>query len=205
MTTFAWPTGDSAFSQFSAAVWKPKQIAFESESPLNGDVQTTTRPGGRWGWQLHFFSQTWAERRRVIAFLERLNGREHRISFIDPANPSPQGTIALTGVTVSTSAAQFAQSLVLANCGAGATLLRGDWIKVGTQSLKVVADATADGSGVMTVTVRNMLRAAVSAGAAVTTNNVSSLFVLADPNWSAAFNPGNIADPFTIDLIEVFS
>jgi hypothetical protein len=204
MSTFTWPTTDLAFSQLSALVWKPRVLSRASESPLNGDVQTVSRPGSRWGLSLTFFPQTWAERRRVIAFLERLNGQQHRISFIDPTNPSPQGTIALSGVTMNATAAQFAESIQLANCGAGATIKRGDWLKVGGQAVKCVVDATADGSGVMTVPIRHMLRASAASGASVTTNNVSALYILADPNWTASYN-GSHADPFAIDLIEVFS
>ena len=204
MTTFAWPTTDLAFSQLSSMVWKPRTLSRASESPLNGDVQTVSRPGSRWGLSLTFFPQTWAERRRVIAFLERLNGQENRISFIDPTNPSPQGTIALSGVTLNVAVGQFSQVLTLANCGAGATILRGDWLKVGSQAVKCVQDATADGAGVMAVSVRHMLRAAYASGTSVTTNNVSALYILADPNWTASYN-GSHADPFAIDLIEVFS
>jgi hypothetical protein len=204
MTTFAWPTSDLAFSQLEAMVWKPRLLSDSSESPLNGDVQTTTRVGARWSLSLTFFAQTWAERRRVIAFLERLNGQEHRISLIDPTNPSPQGTIALSGVTLNATAAQFAESIQLANCGAGATIKRGDWLKLGGQAVKCVVDATADGAGVMTVPIRHRLRQAVSSGSSVTTNNVSALYILASPDWAAGYN-GSHADPFAIDLIEVFA
>lgn len=203
MTTFAWPTGDSAFSQFSAMVWKPRHNCDSSVSPLNGDVQTISRPGSRWGRALTFWPQTFDERRRVVAFLERLNGQEHRISMTDPLQPSPRGTIALSGVTASTGAAQFAQQITLANCGAGTTILRGDWLGIGGQAVKVITDHTANGSGVMTVGFRHMLRAAVSGGDPITTNNVSALFILADANWQASYN-GSHAEPFVLDLIEVF-
>lgn len=204
MSTFSWPTNDIAFS-LAGAVWQPRTYSNESDSPLNGDVQTSARVGSRWGWRLNFFDQTFAERRRLIAFLERLNGREHRISLIDPVTPTPQGTIALSGVTMNVTAPQFGTQVQLANCGAGATIKRGDWLKLATgQAVKAVLDATADGSGVMTVTVRNILRAAVAAGAAVTTADVAALYVLADANWSASYN-GSHAEPFSIDLVEVFS
>lgn len=204
MTTFAWPTNDDAFT-LSAMTWKPRLLSNSSESPLNGDVQTVSRPGSRWGMVLTLWPQSWAQRKRVLAFLERLNGQEHRISIADPTARSPQGTIALSGVTVQSTAAQFAEQITLANCGAGATLLRGDWLKFSTgQAVKAITDHTANGSGVMTVGFRHMLRAAVSAGSAVTTNEVTALYVLADPNWSAGYSGSN-AEAFSIELMEVFS
>jgi hypothetical protein len=204
MATFAWPTNDAAFS-LSAMVWKPRVLSNSSESPLNGDVQTSGRPGSRWGMVLTFQPATFQDRARLVAFLERLSGQEHRISIGDPLAFSPRGTIALSGVTIQAAAAQFATQVTLAGCGAGATLLRGDWLKFSTgQAVKAVLDATADGAGVMTVTVRHMLRAALSAGSAVTTNNVTALYVLADPNWSAGYS-GSHAEPFSIELVEVFS
>lgn len=205
MTIYSWPSADPAFSDdLESLVWKTVPLSLESDSPLNGDVQTNNRPGTRRAFQLTFSDQTWADRRKVMAFLERLNGRQHRVSFVDPTASKPAGTIALSGVTVNAAAAQFAESVQLAGCGANATLLRGDWFKLGTQAVRCVADATANASGVMTVEFRHMLRASVASGSAVGTNNVAALYILADPQTALGFN-GSAADPFSVDFIEVFS
>lgn len=205
MTTYTWPTNDPDAFRLNSIIWKVRTLSLESESPLNGDVQTNSRPGSRWAAVLEIPAQSYAARSRLMAFLMRLNGRQHRISFVDQVSPQPRGTIALSGVTLNANAAQFAQTLQLANCGAGTTLLAFDWIKVGTQALRVAANATANGSGVMTVEVRHMLRAAVTAGVAVQTENVAALYILDGSEIAAGFAANNRGDPFAIDIVEVFS
>jgi hypothetical protein len=176
-------------------------------SPLNGWRQTATLPGARWGWNITFPEQAVAVRRTIEAILSKLNGMEHRLALYDLARPVPSGTCNLAGVTAS-AAAQFATVLVLAGCGAGKTLLAGDWLSVvttaGSQLLMVTDDVTADGSGNITCNTRPSLRASVTGGASVTLDHPTGLFVLAKPEITYPREAAGKCPQFGVSLVEVF-
>jgi hypothetical protein len=97
------------------------------------------------------------------ALLAKLRGRTNFLAAWDVGLPAPRGTMRGT-MTLSASAAKGATQLsVTAGAGqAGTTLLEGDWLQVGTgltgQLVMVVADATANGSGVITVSIEHPIR-----------------------------------------------
>lgn len=184
--------------------WGVQTNSRTSTSTLNGAVQTTALPGSRWVLSLNFPAQRGAERAALIGHLMQAAGTGDLLSVPNFARRTPRGSILLSGVTAS-AAAQFATSLTLNNCGASRTLLRGDLISVAGQVLMITADATANGSGVMAVSVRHMLRAAVVSGAAVATSSPVVTCRLADPNLSSNCNPADLASPMTVDLVEVFA
>ena len=68
-----------------------------------------------------------------------------------------------------------------------------------------VLDATANGSGVMTVEFRHMLRAAVGGGAAVTLNQPTALYILSGSTIDMPRQPGRAQTGLAADLIEVFA
>lgn len=205
MATYTWPgAADKAFMPRQAR-WRAVPNSRDSTSALSGYTQTATLPGARWGLSLDMPEQAWDERDRLAAFIWRLEGAKHRIALADPARPRPLGTATLGGVTLASNAAQFAETLQLAGLGAGATLLRNDWIVLGGQRLRVVADATANGSGVATVEVRHGLRAAQLAGAAVTLDAPTSLFILAGEPPALGWDANARAPALTLELIEVFA
>lgn len=210
MAYYSWP--DTTDAAFTVDTLEPrfKTLSDESISPLSGDVQTTSLPGSRWAWSVAMPQQSWEERRRLWALLMSLNGRQHRLRFWDLMQPEPVGTVPLAGVTVKTAVAQFAETVVLATGSPGCTLLRGDWVKLGTtdaaQCVRVVEDATADGAGDVTIQVRWMMRAGVAAGTPVVLSKPKGLYVLADRDLQGAPVGGAaIAEPFSFDLVEVFS
>lgn len=181
MSTYDWPTA-----------WVPQAQRLRvlhnqgvSVSPLSGYLQTNTHPGSRWGWALDFPARLAADAAGFEGFITKLSGREHRVKLWDHKRPRPRGTIATTGVTTSGTTAQFATSVLLIGCGAATTLLAGDWLKFGANSgtgqlVMVTDDATADGSGIMTVSFRHMLRASVASATSVTLVNPVSTYVLTE-------------------------
>jgi hypothetical protein len=211
MTVYAWPVSDADAAYAIEAVEPAiRTLTDSSVSPLSGDIQTTALPGSRWAWTVHIPDQTWAERRRLWALLAALGGQQHRLSMFDASRPVPAGSIPLNGVTVSSSAAQFADSVTLATGAAGCTVKAGDWIKLGStnsaQLVMAVADATADGGGVIVVSFRSLLRAAVAAGTSVVLDYPRGLFVLADPDLTGGKVVGDgFADPMVFELLEVFT
>ena len=202
MSSYDWPAG---FVPTNAALVAAHNQGV-SVSPLSGYTQTNTHPGSKWGWRLDLPAMTGARRAAFEAFVVKLTGREHRVRIHDFKRPYPRGTINLSGVVTSGTTAQFATSCALAGCGANATLLAGDWIKLGDQLVMVTDDATANGSGVMTgVSFRHMLRASVASGAAVTLSQPTALYILTETRQEFARVPGQAQPGISLDFDEVFA
>lgn len=139
------------------------------------------------------------------ALLMQLRGQTNQLSLWDFARPAPRGTMRGT-MTVSTDAAQGATSLVIVASGENSkTLLAGDLLGLGTgttqQVVMVTADATSNGSGVITVSIEPPLRNAFVATSAVTWDKPKALFrrtqSRAGWDYESVFASG-----FTLDLIE---
>lgn len=204
MSTYNWPT--AAWAVPGEAEWRVvDSLQRVSESPLSGAVQTLSMPCAKWGWAFSFSAQTLASREQLEGFLLGLSGREHRVRLWDFKRPQPRGTINLSGVTTSGSTAQFATQMTLQGCGAGKTLLSGDWFATPTQLLRCVEDATADGSGNMVVKFRHMLRAATANGAAITLDKPTALYVRTESGLSAPRIPGMTAASMSVEFVEVFA
>jgi hypothetical protein len=202
MTTYTWPSNLVPAEQ-RLQILNNQGV---SVSPLSGYVQTNTHPGSRWGWALDMPPALNDSRAAFEAFIVKLSGREHRVSLYDFKRPRPRGTINLTGVTVNTTASQFANSISLIGCGAGTTLLAGDWVKfTGGQLVMVTDDATADGGGLMSITFRHMLRASVAAASAVTLSAPTALYILSDSRQEFARMPSRMAPGVSFDFEEVFA
>jgi hypothetical protein len=206
MTVYAWPN-KRVFVPATATLLATDNSRM-SESPLSGYIQTSSVPGARWGWAFDWPAMSDAERDEVEAFLLRLSGHEHRVTLPDSKRRRPRGTINLTGVTAS-AASQFATSITLNDCGAGKTLLVGDWFSVAiagglTQLVRCVLDATANGSGVMVVEFRHMLRGAVAGSAAVVLDAPTALYVRRSPELALPRQPGRAAPPLSCEFVEVF-
>lgn len=139
MTTYAWPTSRH-FVPASHELRVIDNTQRTVESSLSGYVQTNAMPGARWGWGMDFTPHTQAQRAELEAYLLRLSGRQHRVQLWDMRNPRPRGNVQLTGVTLGATAAQFATTLQLAGCRAGANLIPG-----GSFEMDSNADGVADG------------------------------------------------------------
>ena len=200
MSDIAWPTG-RAF-EYAAYSFGLRANDAMWESALNGSVQTASLPGSRWAVTMQFANQTPAERGQLEGLLMRAR-RQHRIVMHRLDRPRPRGTVALTGVTLSVAAAQFASQVTLAGCGANATLLAGDMIGIGGQLCMVASNSTASGAGVAVVQLTHELRAAAGAGAGVTLDRPTARFMQTsnqiDSSWEGTHHPG-----ITVELREVF-
>jgi hypothetical protein len=182
MTTLAYPT-----------TWHFRPDQFEAElranvlvstSPLTGAMQTVQIPGTRWIFRLTFGNASAAEQAEREAWFSQLEGMANRAALWHHARPLPRGT-RQTDTTLASSASSAATSLSL-NATTGQTLLKGDMLAVGGQLLQVIADATA-AAGVLTVSVRPSLRAAVASLAAVTLVRPTGEFILTTPGISIGY------------------
>jgi len=140
-------------------------------------------------------------------FIFSLNGRVNQLALYDLGNTAPRGTMRGT-LTFSASASAGATSVSITG-GAGqaaTTLLKGDWLGFGQsgssrQLVSVAADATANGSGVISLTLRQPLRYAVTSGDSVTWDKPTALFrqTTAESRWS---HQASIRTGYSLDLIE---
>jgi hypothetical protein len=144
--------------------------------------------------------------RQIETFIELLHGFTNQLALWNVEHPAPSGTMRGT-MTFNASAAQGATSIsVIAGSGqAGRTLLAGDLIGFGTgltqQVVRIAANATADGSGIIALTIGTPLRTAFAAGAAVTWDKPAALFRLKSLDAGLMYKPDG-ADAWTLDLIE---
>ena len=142
------------------------------------------------------------------ALLLSLKGRANQLALWNLARPEPRGT--LRG-TLTLSGAHSAGDTTLAVTGgvgqAGATLKAGDYLGLGNgtssqQLLMVMADATADGTGLISVSIHAALRNDFASGASVVWNKPCALFRQTASKQSWRYARGLIVDGIALDLIE---
>ncbi len=139
--------------------------------------------------------------------LMQLRGRVNVLALHYLGKVAPVGTMRGT-LTANTAAVAGATTMSVTG-GAGqasTTLKKGDWLGVnqsGTnrQLLHLTADATADGSGVISISFEPPLRAAVAAASSVVWDKPTALFRQTTPqsDWS---HDGPTRNGYSLDLVE---
>lgn len=170
-----------------------------STSPLSGAVQTIELPGARWKVSVSYPPLLDADAALMRAFLVKMRGQANRVDLWPFDQQSPRGTAG--GTPLVNGGSQTGTSLITDGWTAGATLLTGDFFAVATQLFMVAADATADGSGNMTITVEPPIRVSPANNAAITVNKPKARFMLVDPEVAWDVLMRGFAD-FSFDLIE---
>ena len=177
-----------------------------TRSPFTGAAQFYEWPFAVWEADL----QLQAGRRSVIAplqaFITSLRGMRGTFLMGPMQARIPRGTTNQSGVTANGSASAGAQAIAVTGMGAGKTLLRGDFIQVGSDDAArlhmVVEDATANGSGQATLSIEPALRAGVSGGASVVVLAPKGAWRLMDNALGFTFGLANVSEPVTIPCIE---
>lgn len=170
-----------------------------NESPFNTSQQVVDRLNDVWTCYLTLPVRRHAQAAEVEAFLASFRGQVNWISLWHFVRPAPRGTLRGTLLTSGTQA-QGADSLVLSGGTAAGTVLAGDLFGAGGQILMASADATADGSGNITVPLVNRLRAAIATGQSVTWDKPTAPFRLLSHS-GVNYIPGS-ADEVTMVLRE---
>ena len=199
MTTYAWPGW--GVRSFELRVM-PNLRTFVG--PYTPATQVIDLLGERWQAKVDLVPTTDPlEIAAREAFFDRLKGMAHLIAMPHLKLSAPQGTMR-GSPTLQAAASQLANTVNLTTTS-GATLKAGDMLGIGGQLCRVMANATADGSGLMAgVEIQPRLRAAKGLGTAVTWNAPTANFMLKTPDgvptvWSPGFTEGA-----SLDLIEVF-
>lgn len=200
MTTLTWPTLSRDAPRVLDWALVPNTQSFSS--PLSGAVQTVEMPGARWKASFLMENLTEADSALLQAFFVKLRGRAGRFYLHNFARPAPRGTVA--GTPLVKGAAQTGTTLIIDGCTVGSTLLAGDFIGVNDELKMVVADATANGSGEMTLTIEPPLRSSPADNAAITISRPTAVFRLANDETKWSTSPGLVSS-FPIDCVEAWS
>lgn len=140
------------------------------------------------------------------AMILDLQGQLNQLAVYDIINSAPQGTMRGT-LTLTSQATAGATGLSLSGGAtqAGKTLLRGDWLGIGSgstrQLVSVAADVTADGGGNASFSIGQPVRVTQAFGTSVIWDKPTALFRLTtDANtWEArSINQGS----YSLDLME---
>jgi hypothetical protein len=202
MTTYAFPTISRNPAKMS---WGLRSNATIFISMLNGGVQTVELPGARWTLSIEIPDCIDTLRGSIEAWLTKLRGQANRFTCYDFSCPAPRGTMRGTLVTVGSTTQGTTSVTVSGGVGeASKTLLAGDKLKIGNELKMIVADATANGSGVISLTVEPPFRATYADSTAIVWDKPTALFLLTSNEWKADIDPPARAH-FAIDGLEVFS
>lgn len=144
------------FLPASARIWLEEAV-LGATSPLTGDSQVRSLASHKWRMTIDYPPARHEDAAPREAFWNKV-GLSNTVRVWHPRWPSPRGTMR-GSPKLNASASKGATSLVILTT-AGATLFAADCIGVGDQLVQVTADATADGSGVLTVSVLPKLRVA---------------------------------------------
>lgn len=199
MTVLAWPNLKVATFR-----WRQLDRAIVSASSFGSQSMVTSSP--LWEVEMSGVPEYWAEAHQITAFLESFRGYANQLEMHSLVQPVPLGTMRGT-MTLKEAAAQSAVSLVISGgiSEAGKTLLTGDLLGLGTgvtqQVVRVMADATADGAGDITVSIGTPLRNAFALGASVTWNKPKALFRQKTLNDGIEYQ-AVIGQPWALSLVE---
>jgi|ERR1700739_1289024 len=201
MSSFVFPT---LLAMPTSWQWGQRSNVMLHTSPLSGNVQSLELPGARWMLSLQYSNLIDPDRGQLEAFLTQLRGMANRATIFDIVRSTPQGTMRGT-MTVTGAIAAGATGCTVSASGQGAkTLLRGDKLNIGGELKMIVADATADGSGNIVLTVEPPFRSAISNGASVAWQSPTALFLLTSNDWRAAVQQGAWSN-YSLDFMEVFA
>lgn len=174
------------------------------ESPFTAGVQTMVLPGARWACAARFDNLQPADRAKLLAFLASLRGTAGRFYLGNLGQPTPRGTA--LGTPLIKGASQTGASLITDGWTAGATLLAGDFIgfNAGAELRMLIADATADGSGNMTLSLDEPIRVSPGDNTALVTAAPTCIMRLTGDEIGTDYNPGSFSN-FTLDAVESFA
>lgn len=178
------------------STWGLKSLTETFTSPLNGTVQTVGRPGARWKVTLEFNGMDLTQGATLEAWLASLDGMAGRCYLYPHHRPGTGAAATVNG------AGQLGKSINL-SCAPNRTFAAGDFFTVNNELKMVTAPATADGSGIVTLTFSPMLRTSPVSSSAVTFTKPQVLMMLAQDEYAVSRIPGPQYDNITVSMIEV--
>jgi hypothetical protein len=175
------------------------------ESPWTGSTQTAETPGAKVVMQLSFKGLPVDKARRLEALIFSLHGQAGRVRLWDfgarlVSSPQP-----VRGAPVVTEALAMRKSLTSRGWTPGTKVLQvGDWIQVGDELKRVLADVTSDLSGSALIRVAPMLRNNYPSGTPLLVSRPSGVFMLnGDKAVTFQRSPGVFTD-VSLSFVESF-
>jgi hypothetical protein len=217
MTTITFPTLSADQNAPMSVEIGIKPNTMVAVSDLSGYVQTRELPGARWSLSFRFQNMQKDNAALLEAFILQLRGQANRARVPLWGRTTRRGTWAgspkVNNEVGSPTISQTGHTLYLRDFTAGANVKKGDYFNIGSggQLCMMVADATADGAGLLTATVEPGIRVAPAHNTPiVSASPVVPFMILQNPHvtWGvqpggADINPNGLTD-FAFDLIEVF-
>lgn len=199
MTTLTFPT----LSGPTTWTWKKMNNTQTFASPLTQSVQTGVLPGARWACTATFENLQAADAASLRTFLARLQGTAGRFYMGNQPHRTIRGTGA--GTPLVKGAAQTGYSLITDGWTVGTTVLAGDFIGFngGAELRMVVTDATANGSGEITLAFDEPIRTSPNDNSAIVINDPTCIMRLVSDDLQIVYNAGGFAS-FTLDAVETF-
>lgn len=187
--------------------WGQRRFDLRFENGDSGAGQSRILAPARWTAALTCSdSLTQADAALWRNLILQLQGRIHQLALHDLGNPAPRGTMRGT-LALSGAVAAGATSLTITG-GVGqalTTLLAGDYVGVGSgatrQLVSISADAVANASGVITVSLAQPSRYAQADASSVVWDKPTALFrqVSPDSTWT---HERAIRSGYSLDLME---
>lgn len=197
MPTLTWPVLSAAPIRQQWSLIASTQVA---TSPLNGAAQTQALPGMLWSTTIEYALRG-DNARRFEAFLLSLQGRAGRVAIGNFGAPRPRGAAA--GTPLVNGFPYLAGSTTIGTDGwtPGTTLLAGDYFGLGGRLHMQTEDATANGSGQMTLTFVPPLFASPADNAPLTLVRPTTTMMLLDDRQGWLYAAGGVRS-YVVDLIE---
>lgn len=177
----------------ASIVMRARSVVSMSASPYTGEQQVQVYPGQWWEMDVNLPAGRRIQSGLWVPFLLKLNGMEGTFLLGDPDGATPQGSAASApGTPLVRGGGQTGQTLIIDGAPAGAVnyLKAGDYVGLGslgtTRLHRVLDNASADGSGIVTLSIWPNLRESPADNAAVTVSNCLGLWRLTSnvSEWS---------------------
>lgn len=168
--------------------WKMETNHALAASPFSGHVQAQRGQLERWSFTLELRRLTREEMQVAQGFFLALEASLGLFRMHDPAARLPLGTATGTPVLAATADPGDRTLSISGFTPSVSTILKaGDWIQIGDQLAKVVADVASDAAGAATVTIWPKVMVEVPITTAVVVRGAQGIFRFTSqlPEWTA--------------------
>lgn len=174
-------------------------------SPFTKATQRQEMAGARWRASYSLPAMNRYQAGPWIAFFLKLKGRVNTFNAFDPDWKTPLGPAG--GTPLVKGASQTGTSLLIDGCTPSVLFLRAaDVFSVNGEMKRLTADATANGSGEVTLNFEPYLRSSPADNAAITVTRPTCTMILTDDSQGSFTSDKNgIYQPKTFTAYEVFS
>lgn len=206
MTIYTFP--DLSIPAPNTFQWGSVYNTQKFESPITKSVQTLESPGMRWKCSMGYESLLEEDAALLESFIMKLRGQAGRFYLHNFSRPVPRGTVGgspkVNNESASPTELQTGNSLITNGWSAGSVLKEGDYFSFNNELKMVKANATADGSGNMTITFEPPIRSSPAHLTDIVTTKPKCIMMLTDDTNIWQKEPG-VYSTISIDCVEVFS